>query len=729
MWLKFEDVASLGITPQWIRVKVKSGEWESRETGERGRNGKEIREVNLESLPHDLQMKWIELHKPETPNEIESSLTTESIDTELKFLDALLRYPAATKVNEPDVRGAFQTEAIRLAQIVERYDLIEPKRFRTESGKLDFVQDVYRLCDEAICRDAVVLSKEPKRAKRPSPMTLDGWSRKFKTEGLLTFIRSKNAPSAKKDRRKARISAQAVEWLNTNWRKHPSPYILYSKLEIEAKKKGWTIPSSSYVYRKYKSLPKIVSTITFKSKKEYQSKLAPYVPRDFIGLEALQVLCGDHSVRDVSVVMPDGTLARPWWTVWLDLRTYTIWGWHLDVVPSSQTIGLAYANGVRNFGAQPIAQPDRDFYSYLYTDQGRDYRCKNLNGRELVFKKAAKIDGAMQMVCTHRKVGLMDELNLKHLMARGYNAREKPVERIFKDFSAWEENQFEIEYCGRDAKVKPENWVNAWHKHAKLQKKFKNDLHVLLEETPFFTFDEYREALAGRIHQFNTSVHTRKVLGGRKIIPLDELNRLYTPVKISEEALEILLLKPRKGKIGKDGVNLFQANWHFLHPEMSEHKGEEIEIRYSDGDWSQVWAILPATDRKPQRIVRAELVTPSPLLNPNKRTMEMVAKQAAHEQKVVRDFSLLNQSTMRGENVFDRVAAMIEPEEVEQIEIKKTGTGGSIHQLTRYDAPKIRDNGRSKVSTEQVESAEVIDIFGKTEKAEKPKIKDEWEED
>ena len=143
-----------------------------------------------------------------------------------------------------------------------------------------------------------------------------------------------------------------------------------------------------------------------------------------------------------------------------------------------------------------MARPDDDFYSYLYTDWGKDYRCLDLNGRTLTFKKAAQIDGSLQIVTTQRRVGLMDELGLKHLLARAYNAKEKPVERVHKDISAWEENNFHEEYCGRDAKIKPPQWVDNWHRHQKLQKKFGRDIPLLIQESPFMDFDSYREKFA-----------------------------------------------------------------------------------------------------------------------------------------------------------------------------------------------------------------------------------------
>lgn len=731
IWLEVSKLNDLGVSKGQLHRNRKS--WEFRPTTRRGRNGKLIEEVKLESLPIDVQHRYLKL-EPTT----NSSLTTESdsivdaaahvrdtvadlgpklaLDAEDRLTQALVRY-------RPEVRHAFIAESQRLASIIDRYQKVTPKREKRD-GKFEYVAQVLELCEEAACIDPIVLAAEPSRSKPKSPHTLEAWAKAFRTDGLAVFLRKPSERTTEVDNRTAAISAGAAQWIEANWRKHPSPRHLHRKLANEAKKKNWSIPSYGWIWRKYRDLPKIVSTLTFQGTKAYTGKFAPFVPRTVEDLAALQILVGDHSVRDVSVVLPNGELARPWLTLWQDLRTGLIWGWHLDLTPSSTTIGLAYANGVRNFGAQPTANPATGYQSYLYTDQGKDYRSELLTGKTLVFNNAAKIEGGLDALCTQRNVGFMEEMGLKHIMARGYNAREKSIERTHKDISEWEKNTFTDEYCGKNAEHRPERWRAAYARHERLKKKVGKNISWLLSESPFMTLEDYRENLAGWITEYNHAEHTRSVLGGTTIVPMDEYERLYqTRYEISDDALAILLMKSAKRKIGKDGIQMHQSHWYFLHPAMGEFKGQEIEIRWTDGDYSRIWAVLPN-----KAVVEAELVTPSSILQPNKKTMEMVAKQKAHEKKLSREYQMVQQSNWVGENAEDRVAAMVNIEDDDQEpEAQKIAVNAhqpTVFSMTRFDK---RDTTPRGISTDQVERANVVEgMFGSKPKA--SRIKDEWED-
>ncbi len=72
------------------------------------------------------------------------------------------------------------------------------------------------------------------------------------------------------------------------------------------------------------------------------------------------------------------------------------------------------------------------------------------------------------------------------------------------------------------------------------------------------------------------------------------------------------------------------------------------------------------------------------------------------------------------------MAQLINPEEIEVPQKIAVGDNAPrIHNLTRFDKPRLNANSKPQVSAEQVESAEIIDIFRVPNKVE---IKDEWED-
>jgi hypothetical protein len=761
VWVSIEDLQSLGRSRRKMQLKIQRKDWRAR-TVRKGQRGRPSTEVAFESLPEDLQRRWLQSRQMaegavrELQNQDSKSLTPDPGD-DLDALKGEHRLITALQRFSPEEREAFLDEARRRMTLVERYTALPVRRSKkigTTSG-YEFTPAVLALCREARCTNETIINyykarqhslrkhTVPMIAREISPNTLDNWARRLKSEGLLMFLppppnRAERLKGDGLDKRLADIPTAAVEWINRNYRLKPHARALYQDLKKAARKHGWQIPSESWVYRKWKQLPKIISE-SLRNKKAYVDKFAPYYPRDHRDVAALQILCGDHSERDVLVRLPDGTLARPWLTTWQCVRTGLIWGWYLDLTPSSRTIGLAYANGVRTFGAQPIARPDEGFYSYLYTDQGRDYKSHAITGKVLTFKRAAAIEGGLAFLCAQhgtqpldasneRHVGLIRELGLKWLEARGYNAREKPVERFHRDISGWESKTFEAEYCGPNPTKRPDACRDAEDRHNRLLKKVQRTGNSpLIDESPFMMLEDYREALAGYISEYNSDVHERTTLGGAKVVPIEEYHRLYTTrYEISDNTLALVLMKAEMRTVRKNGVAI--NGFDYLHTQLAYYKGLEVEVRYSDDDYKRVFIIPPPTDAIPHPdIIEVEALIRGGVVNPNRESQKKVARQKNFEAKVRRDHEYITQSMIRGESVQDRVAAQIEPEEEVEVRIAVSGgegrmaspylaspSGGParVHQFTRLDRKRVGAAAIRPVTVDQVAEIEIDeDVF------------------
>jgi hypothetical protein len=730
-WIEAVELETMGLTSAQIYYHCNTKRDWTFTMKERATRNAPRKLILIASLPRALQTR-IEKSRGQV-RQMTQAPESAIGNRESAIVQALLRFPA-------EERDAWMHEVSRLTNIIQRYEAIFPKRLRdddvaqatilrgngrlpapsrdavgenlgqagsSQDGSVRYIPSpaVIALSEEAACTDKTILAREPRRAGYPSQSTLDRWLAEYRERGGVCFLRTASKATREDDKRKAAMSPEAMQWVNYHWRQFRGPRHLYSAIQKKAKKEGWVIPSESWISKRWNDLPKIVLETHMNGAKSYTDKYAPYVPRTVADLDALQVLVGDHSQRDLFVLLRDGrTIARPWLTLWQCARTGLLWGRHLDTVPSAYTIGAAYANGVRAFGAQPLSRPDDGFFSYIYTDQGKDYKSRHLDGSIVVHKLAAKPDGGFELLRTEREVGLLAAAEVQKLEARGYNAREKMVERTHRDISDWEENTFE-EWCGRDAKNKPDRWRELWSQHARF-------LKGKLDASPFIGFDEYLSALDGWIFGYNTREHTRTTLNNAQIVPLDEYRQLYTTrYEISEQALALLLMKVERRVILKNGVELF--NFHYLHPEMAKWKGKEVEVRVSDDDYTRVWVILP--DGK---ICEAEMLERSSIINLNKNTAKRVAEQTAIERKLRKDHSLLSFSMTRGLTTADRVAEQIAEEQpAETIEAVAEAVGGgqaSVHRLTRMDGRKLRAVGtqHSVLTTDVIESDDSIFDIG-----------------
>lgn len=677
MYLSLDELMDLGFSRQQVEAKLECGEWNAYQP-----KGVGEKRVLISSLPAELQLKLASAGRPATGVERIIALLREaapSVDPtrEDELMNTLSRLNAAE-------RAAWLKETVRLSRIVERYMEIAPKRRRDPATRrTEFVDEVKELCRQAVCQEPLILRRHPHRSRPPSPETINRWTRAYRQEGMLAFLCNldKSAPP-ETDRRRVEISPGAVKWVNANWRRFKGPRFLYRALEDQAQAAGWSIPAESWFYRLWRGMPEILKTYQGEGRQAYESRHASYVPRDYSDLGALQVLCGDHSERDVTVTLPDGSLARPWLTLWQDLRTGLIWGWHLDVAPSSITAGLAYADGVQNFGAQPPSRPEDGYFSYVYTDRGRDYRSHHWDGRVIaVHERAMSVEGGLEFLFVERRIGILEDLQLRHLLARGRNPREKAIERTFRDISDWEENTF-AEYCGRNAKRRPDAWRELYARYRRLAAGAKVEK---LSASPFMTLDHYREALAAFIARYNSSPHERSTLHSKKIVPLDEFRRLYaTRYEIRPETLALILLKGDRRKVHKNGVQCFQKNWFYAFEEMSEFKDRWVEVRYDENDYSKVWVVAPGVGP-----IEARLIAPTSLINPDKETLKTVARLRAHERRILREYELIRASSARGESVEDRVANASRSLADMASPALEPASPASVHLLRRLEQRKL----------------------------------------
>lgn len=499
-WLSTKEVAQLeGISDRAVREKASCGEYKTRKVSRQGnRYGVRI-EIALESLSLQAQLRWLGLQEN------------------------------ASRIDDETLSQLAGCPDWAIERALQRHDVIvrmrEIKARKSKTGKVAAIE-------------ALAMEIGESRA------TLERWWRAYQAEGFLGLV-----PRWGKNRGKIFIDEGLKEFLKAEYLRpeQPLPAIVYRRAKRYCAKNGIDLPSYATVLRFLRTIPVAVQEYYRVGKASWQKKFEPKVRRSFDDLEVNEIWVGDHREFDVIVFTDEQkrTCRRPWITMWQDLRSRRIVGWHISFQPSSYTIALALRHGILQVGI-----PRR-----VYVDNGKDYRSHYIGGRE---KNHGRIG------FNKETQGLLTALEIEAIFATAYHPWAKPIERTFRNFTF----EFEREmrgWCGRDNKERP----------AKLNQEIRNG--------ELLTFDEFKEQIANKIIEYN---HTEHGETGRAPI---ELYENYRATMVSERALDILLMKKARKKLWADGIHILGGR--YCSEELLEKifVGELVDVYYDPNDAAKVF--------------------------------------------------------------------------------------------------------------------------------------------
>lgn len=133
-------------------------------------------------------------------------------------------------------------------------------------------------------------------------------------------------------------------------------------------------------------------------------KLVPYIERDISQLEVGEVIIGDGHKLAFQVINPfDGKLCRPTLVAYQDWKSGAIAGFEIMLEENTQCIASALRNSIINLGKIP---------KYVYQDNGKAFKADYFTN----------LDGI---------TGLFVKLGITPIFAQPYNAKAKPIERLF----------------------------------------------------------------------------------------------------------------------------------------------------------------------------------------------------------------------------------------------------------------------------------------------------------
>lgn len=321
----------------------------------------------------------------------------------------------------------------------------------------------------------------------------------------------------------------------------------------------------------------------------YRDELSGYLMLRW-NCEPGAVWIGDHRVLDVFVRVPvlaeDGSVRewvamRPWCTAWMDARSGYVVSLriYVDRYPNYAKILEALYLGILAAGNVPPA--------VLVTDNGKDYLKKGALQDVLLQTMNAPTrgrNGRKTLVEeTFEDVTAFDGEEYRHSVARAlgcqtrrtapYKGRQKPIERVFRNFARAFDKQW-YGYAGNRPGTRPEEIRD-----------FRGNVMRLL--TVEELIDRFRDWIGPNYHQAPTK--SRRTEGRTPL----EVWQSRTPVRtpLSADELQWAMLVPERElytvRSGPGGSNVWFRGWPYEgvgdadHIALGDHHGRELVAKTS----------------------------------------------------------------------------------------------------------------------------------------------------
>lgn len=157
---------------------------------------------------------------------------------------------------------------------------------------------------------------------------------------------------------------------------------------------------------KYKKQHYDIWILSREGEKALKDKVIPYIERDISKLNVGDVIIGDGHKLAFQIINPfDGKPCRPTLVAYQDWKSGALVGFEIMLEENTQCIASALRNSIINLGKIP---------KYIYQDNGKAFRAKYFT----------------ELNCV---TGLFVKLGITPIFAKPYNAKAKPIERLFRE--------------------------------------------------------------------------------------------------------------------------------------------------------------------------------------------------------------------------------------------------------------------------------------------------------
>jgi transposase InsO family protein len=332
----------------------------------------------------------------------------------------------------------------------------------------------------------------------------------------------------------------------------------------------------STFWRQYKKIPELVKLMARSQEAYRNAELISF--RDYESIQPLDYVVMDHRVLDIFCLVREGRgwkLARPWLTAAIDMRTRKWLGWCIVETPSSDSIATVLKQVFIKHGMPKSLQ----------WDNGKDFRCRWLEGGREHTRSAAAIDGLPK-----QWTGVLETLDIRVHHAIVRRARSKLIEPAFGKVADFDRTLPEA--CGHKPGARPERL-------AVLMKEHEAWLAGKRDTTPFRTIEQVAALYNLVLEELNErELHGE---GMRKITPTgmgwwcpNEAWEMLIPRverrSIPEDVLQLCFAKRRELTVSNGEVCVTFAGRQY-HYRLSGNRmallgfnGRKVELAYDPLD-------------------------------------------------------------------------------------------------------------------------------------------------
>ena len=283
--------------------------------------------------------------------------------------------------------------------------------------------------------------------------------------------------------------------------------------------------------------------------KALSEKVLKYNERDISLINAGDVFIADGHTLDFQVINPfTGKPCRATLVCYQDWKSSDIAGYEIMVNENTQCIASALRNSILRFGRTP---------AIAYQDNGKAFRGKYFHGSD-DFND-----------CGLR--GVFTNLGILTMFARPYNAKAKPVERFFREFTQICESGVPS-YVGNTIENKPA--------HMKRNEKFHKTMHEIVNHNYVPTIDEAKQLIDSYL-VFYRSQPCPHVKG-------KTIGEVFNEAKgsgVNPEELDTLMMAQAVRKIGRNGIKFLGTQYY---NEKLYGIKDKVVIKYSLADLSSI---------------------------------------------------------------------------------------------------------------------------------------------